>query len=319
MIGYIFYTASDYFGIHTVYYTPLIIALSSTGATIHKGALRIVGCVIGGGLGLICTIWLIPRFETLGMYLLIVFCLHGLAAWIAFGSERISYMGLQIALTFDLGVLRDYGPPTAIDPIRDRFIGIVLGIIIISIVFSLLWPEDARSFVRQKLAGCLRSIARLLRLDGSPDSSSQRQQLELEIASRLSEANTFEEQAAFEALLYGREAMNGADLKDITSATEEIYATSLPWIREQAATVSATHRETASRAQELATPLVDSVEASAATIEGSYRLQTPQEALSLDESLTETEAANEGGPRSQSFELLAGAVRELSRLCPKGT
>ncbi|HYZ74244.1 MAG TPA: FUSC family protein, partial [Chthoniobacterales bacterium] len=152
MIGYIFYTASDYFGIHTVYYTPLIIALSSTGATIHKGVLRIVGCVIGGGLGLICTIWVIPRFETLGMYLLIVFCLHALAAWIAFGSERISYMGLQIALTFDLGVLRDYGPPTSIDPIRDRFIGIILGICIISIVFSLVWPEDARSFVRQKLA-----------------------------------------------------------------------------------------------------------------------------------------------------------------------
>jgi hypothetical protein len=28
MLGYFFYTASDYFGIHTVYYTPLIIALA---------------------------------------------------------------------------------------------------------------------------------------------------------------------------------------------------------------------------------------------------------------------------------------------------
>jgi multidrug resistance protein MdtO len=311
MIGYIFYTASDYFGIHTVYYTPLIIALGSTGATIHKGLLRIIGCVIGGGLGLICTIWVIPRFETLGMYLLIVFCLHALAAWVAFGSERISYMGLQIALTFDLGVLSDYGPPTKIDPIRDRFIGIILGIIIISIVFSLLWPEDARSFVRQKLAGCLRSLARLLSLDGSPVSNPQRQQLELEIASRLSEANTFEEQASFEALLYGKEDRNGADLKDVTSVTEGLYAASLPWIREQAATVSAADRETAKRAQEIVTPLVDTVEVSAATIEGSYRLQTPHEALSLEESLLESEAVDDGRPRSQSFELLAAAVREL--------
>jgi multidrug resistance protein MdtO len=319
MIGYIFYTASDYFGIHTVYYTPLIIALGSTGATIHKGVLRIIGCVIGGGLGLVCTIWVIPRFETLGMYLFIVFCLHALAAWIAFGSERISYMGLQIALTFDLGVLSEYGPPTKIDPIRDRFIGIILGIIIISIVFSLLWPEDARSFLRQKLAACLRSIARLLSLDGSPDSPPQRQQLELEIASRLSEANTFEEQAAFEALLYGKEERNGADLKDVTSVTEELYAASLPWIREQAATVSTADRETANRTQEIVTPLVDTVEVSAATIEGSYRLQTTQEALSPDESLLESEAVTDGRPRSQSFDLLAAAVKELSRLCPKGT
>ena len=311
MIGYTFYTASDYFGIHTVYYTPLIIALGSTGATMHKGALRIVGCVIGGGLGLICTIWLIPRFETLGMYLLIVFCLHALAAWVAFGSDRISYMGLQIALTFDLGVLRDYGPPTSIDPIRDRFIGIILGIIIISIVFSLVWPEDARSFVRQKLAAGLRSIARLLSLDRSPGSSPQRQQLELEIASRLSEANTFEEQAAFEALLHGKEEGNGADLKDVSSMTEEIYAASLPWLREQAVAASAGHGETAGRAEEIVRPLVDSVEASAAMIEGSYGTPASQKALSVDESLSETESLNDGGPRSQSFELLAAAVREL--------
>jgi multidrug resistance protein MdtO len=311
MIGYIFYTASDYFGIHTVYYTPLIIALGSTGATIHKGLLRIIGCVIGGGLGLICTIWVIPRFETLGMYLLIVFCLHALAAWIAFGSERISYMGLQIALTFDLGVLRDYGPPTSIDPIRDRFIGIILGIIIISIVFSLLWPEDARSFLRQKLVACLRAIARLLSLDGSPDSPPQRQQLELEIASRLSEANTFEELAAFEALLYAKEECNGANLKEVTSMTEEVYAASLPWIRERAATVSATHPETVNRAQETVTPLAESVEASAAIVEGSYRLETSEDALTADESLSETGAVDDGGPRSQSFELLAAAVREL--------
>ena len=83
MLGYLFYTASDYYGIHTVFYTPLIIALASTGATIHKGFLRVVGCMIGGALGLICSIWVIPRFETLATFLFIVFCVHGLAAWIA--------------------------------------------------------------------------------------------------------------------------------------------------------------------------------------------------------------------------------------------
>src|SRR5438105_6621488 len=58
MLGYLFYTASDYYGIHTVFYTPLIIALASTGATIHKGFLRIVGCIIGVALGLVCLIWI---------------------------------------------------------------------------------------------------------------------------------------------------------------------------------------------------------------------------------------------------------------------
>lgn len=119
MIGYLFYTASDYYGIHTVFYTPLIIALASTAATIHKGLLRNVGCVIGGALALICSVWVIPRYEALETFLLIVFCVHGLAAWIASGSDRISYLGLQLALAFDLGFLQGYwkglremSPPT---------------------------------------------------------------------------------------------------------------------------------------------------------------------------------------------------------------
>jgi multidrug resistance protein MdtO len=238
MLGYLFYTASDYYGIHTVFYTPLIIALASTGATIHKGFLRIVGCIIGGALGLICSIWVLPRFETLETFLFIVFCVHGLAAWIAAGSERISYMGLQIALAFDLGFLQGYGPPDNIDPLRDRFIGIVIGICIVTTVFALIWPESAELSARQRLAACLRTIARLLHVGRADtdfqNSNSQREQLELEIASRLSETNSYEEQAAFEALLYGSESIQVSRLEGTSTRVEDIYVASLPWLREQA-------------------------------------------------------------------------------------
>ncbi|MFZ0504756.1 MAG: FUSC family protein [Chthoniobacterales bacterium] len=318
MIGYIFYTASDYFGIHTVYYTPLIIALGSTGATIHKGALRIVGCVIGGVLGLICTIWLIPRFESLGMYLLIVFCLHGFAAWVAFGSERISYIGLQIALTFDLGVLQNYGPPTKIDPIRDRLIGVFLGICIISIVFSLVWPEGAGSFLREKLAACLRSIAGLLSLDHSPDSKPQRQQLELEIASRLSEANTFEEQATLEALVYGTEPRKAVDLKDVIPAIEEIYAASLPWVRERVATTMVTDQDTVSRGMDIVKPLVEAVKASAAKVEGSDHQKIIQEEPPLETTPQEGDSLSDAGRALGSFRELVAAVKELQLVVSRG-
>jgi multidrug resistance protein MdtO len=275
----------------------------------HKGLLRIVGCVIGGALGLISTIWLIPRFETLGMYLFIVFCLHGLAAWIAFGSERISYMGLQIALTFDLGVLKDYGPAKGIDPIRDRFIGIILGILIIATVFSLVWPEDARSAVRQKLVACLRAVTRLLNIRGGRELNLQRERLELEIASRLAEANAFQEQAAFEALIHGPAASKGLDLENVVAAVEEVYVASLPWIREQAATAPAADRETASRAPEMVKPIVDAVEASAALIESSSGRNIAQGELPVDE--RERVSQSDAGRSSERFEELVGAVKEL--------
>src|SRR5256714_991477 len=43
---------SDWSGIHTAFITCTFIALESTEATLYKGTLRIVGCVIGGALAL---------------------------------------------------------------------------------------------------------------------------------------------------------------------------------------------------------------------------------------------------------------------------
>ncbi|MEA3148321.1 MAG: multidrug resistance protein MdtO, partial [Verrucomicrobiota bacterium] len=309
MIGYIFYSASDYPGIHTVYYTPLIIALGSTGATMQKGVLRVAGCLIGGALGMICTIWVIPRFETFGMYLLIVFCVHGLAAWVTFGSERISYVGLQIALAFDLGVLTDYGPSTQIDPIRDRFIGIVLGILIISTVFSLIWPEDANSIARQKLAESLRAIARLLKVCVGMKSNSEREGFELEIASRLAEANAYQEHAAFEALIPGSRASKGPDLETVTAMVEKVYVTSLPWIRQQAVTMP--DLETADPGPDMIKPVVDAVDASAAMIEGLSGSNVAQNALTVDDSHRESDSILDAGRSSEHFEQLLAAVREL--------
>jgi len=316
MLGYFFYTASDYFGIHTVYYTPLIIALASTGATIHKGVLRIVGCIIGVTLGLICSIWLIPRYETLGVYLLIVFCLHGLAAWVAFGSERISYMGLQIALTFDLGVLQDYGPPTKIDPLRDRFIGIILGVCIISAVFALVWPESAHLIAREKLAACLRAIARLLHLggsnDGSQSSSQQREQAELEIASRLSEANSFQEQAAFEALLYGSKASDGPNLENATAAIEEIYVACLPWIREQTSDLTPQDSEHPKTTPKIGKPLEDAMEALAGRFDQPHQQNAQPNQLPINCLVHEKDL---GARRTaDNFEELVRAVTELQVL-----
>jgi len=316
MIGYLFYTASDYYGIHTVFYTPLIIALASTGATIHKGFLRIVGCSIGGALGLISAIWVIPRFETLGTFLLIVFCVHGLAAWIAVGDDRISYIGLQIALAFDLGFLQGYGPPDNIDPIRDRFIGIVLGICIVTTVFAVIWPESADWSARERLAASLRSIARLLRLgrgnNGSQNWNSQREQLELEIASRLSEANSYEEQAAFEELIQGSKATDGPKLGDAITATEEIYVRSLPWIREQRSGQTIQEGEEPKSASEFAERLSNAVETCADRIHQHQRQIADQDQKPIDYLIEKTDS--DAGKKAGSLDELLSAVVELQVL-----
>jgi multidrug resistance protein MdtO len=316
MLGYLFYTASDYYGIHTVFYTPLIIALASTGATIHKGFLRIVGCIIGGALGLICLIWVIPRFETLATFLFIVFCVHGLAGWIAAGNDRISYVGLQVALAFDLGFLQGYGPTENIDPLRDRFIGIVIGICIATTVFALIWPESADLSARERLAACLRTIARLLRVgwgnNGSQNWSSQREQLELEIASHLSEANSYEEQAAFEELIHGSIATEGPKLEDAITATEEIYARSLPWIREQRSGQRIQEGRELKSTPEFAERLPNAVEACADRINQHQRQIADQDQRPLDSLIEKTDSG--ASKSADRLEELLRAVVELQVL-----
>jgi multidrug resistance protein MdtO len=316
MIGYLFYTASDYYGIHTVFYTPLIIALASTGATIHKGFLRIVGCLIGGALGLISLIWVIPRFETLETFLFIVFCVHGLAAWVAAGNDRISYMGLQIALAFDLGFLQGYGPSENIDPLRDRFIGIVIGICIVTTVFVLIWPESADLSARERLAACLRSIAHLLRLgqpkNGSDNWRSQREQFELEIASRLSETNSYKEQAAFEELIHGSLTAARPRLEDAIAATEEIYVCSLSWARRQRSGQTMQESGEPESAPEFDERLPNAVEACADRIDQHRASIADQAQTPIERLMEKTDLGS--GKSADLLEELRSAIIELEVL-----
>jgi uncharacterized membrane protein YccC len=144
MFCYILYSAIDWSGIHTAFITCTFIALESTEATLYKGTLRIVGCVIGGALALFSIIFLIPHMETIASLIVLVACAAAIAGWVATGSERISYAGLQIAFAFFISIFQGYAPDTDLDKVRDRVVGILFGLVVTGLVFHYVWPERAR-------------------------------------------------------------------------------------------------------------------------------------------------------------------------------
>jgi hypothetical protein len=79
----------------------------------------------------------------------------------------------------------------------------VIGICIVTTVFAVIWPESTDSHGRERLAACLLRLGGTK--NGSQNSNSQREQFELEIASRLSEVNSFEEESVFEELIQGED------------------------------------------------------------------------------------------------------------------
>src|SRR6266436_1543195 len=100
MFCYIFYMAIDWSGIHTALITCTFIALESTGATLHKGVLRIGGCVIGGALALFTIVFLMPHMDTIASLVVVVACASAIAGCVATGSELMFYPGLQEEFAF---------------------------------------------------------------------------------------------------------------------------------------------------------------------------------------------------------------------------
>ena len=143
MFCYIVYEAIDWSGIHTAFITCTFIALESTEATLYKGTLRIVGCVIGGALALFSIVFLMPHMETIASLVVLVACASAIAGWVATGSQRISYAGLQLAFAFFYSVFQGYAPDTDLDNVRNRVVGILFGLIVTGLVFQYVWPERA--------------------------------------------------------------------------------------------------------------------------------------------------------------------------------
>jgi uncharacterized membrane protein YccC len=164
MFCYIVYQAIDWSGIHTAFITCTFIALESTGATFHKGVLRIVGCVIGGVLALFTIVFLMPHMDTIASLIMVVASASAIAGWVATGSEMISYAGLQIAFAFFCSVFQGYAPDTDLDNVRNRVVGILFGLIVTGLVFRYIWPERTIDRLRDALRQALRQLARLLEI-----------------------------------------------------------------------------------------------------------------------------------------------------------
>src|SRR5271165_1438573 len=161
MTCYFVMSMTDWPGIHTCIITCFFVALGTVGDTLHKATLRFVGCLIGAGLGLGAILLLMPRMTDLGDLFLLLAPVTLLAAWVGYGSERISYAGWQIGLAFYLVVLQGYGPTISMYTARDRTIGILFGNIVVFVIFTTNWPVSVANIVRTHLARALEQLAAL--------------------------------------------------------------------------------------------------------------------------------------------------------------
>jgi multidrug resistance protein MdtO len=297
LICYVLFIGFDYPGIYTSVITCFVVSLSTIGSSNQKGLLRFGGAAVGGVMGLLALVYAFPNIDGVGGFWLVFATGTAVAAWINFGSPRISYGGYQTGLAFYKATLQKVGPAMSATVVRDRLIGVAFGLIVFGIVEHLLWPVRAAERMHARLADVLRSLAAFARVASTPPADVDgRRQL---IAQQVADVQGFIESSKFEAGARGADAQA---IERLTADAQTVFLVLLAIAREPA---SATKPSDAMRA---ATIRVDhDVATILERLADGVRDDGAARAIDVDGSL----AALEGSIAAQ-----VDAVREDGRYAP---
>lgn len=172
-VCYIIYWAIAWPGISTAVTTVMITGLSTSAATKQKLIFRVIGSIIGGLiLGISATAFLLPHMDSITSLVVLVVAVALLSAWVS-GGTHFNYIGLQMAFSFYLVVFEGFSAPTELAPARDRFMGILLALVVMAFVFDQLWPVRTVTGMRASLAIILRGVAHFLRLPQTAQTSDE--------------------------------------------------------------------------------------------------------------------------------------------------
>lgn len=105
----------------------------------HRGFLRVIGCVIGGGAGLLTVSLSLDWLPTLLVWLFAWCTVFG---YFGSGSPASGYAGMQAAFAFCLAVVPDGQPSTTLDPAIDRLAGIVLAMAVFWVIDFIFGTAD---------------------------------------------------------------------------------------------------------------------------------------------------------------------------------
>ncbi|RXZ38501.1 FUSC family protein [Oxalobacteraceae bacterium CAVE-383] len=196
-IGYLFLSAVQWPGIHTCMLTCIILALPGLGATTHKGVMRLTGAALGSIAALLATVFVIPHLDSITGLLLLSLAVIAVGAWIAAGSPLGDYVGFQMVFCFALALFGQFGPSVDLTEIRDRAVGIVIGVIISLAVYSKIWPEREAAQAPSAVAELLRALSRVAAACG-PAGNGEHERAQAEAWSAIDRLRQLRNHLAFE-------------------------------------------------------------------------------------------------------------------------
>ena len=307
LICYVLFVGFNYPGIYTSVVTCFVVSLSTIGSSNQKGLLRFGGAAAGGLMGLLALVYAFPNVDGLPGFWLVFAAGTAVAAWVNFGSPRISYGGYQTGLAFYKATLQEFGPAVSAVVVRDRLIGVAFGLIVFGIVEHVLWPVRAADRMRARLVDVLRSLAAFVRVASwSPGDLDARPRL---ISQQVTDVQAFIESSKFEAA--AGVAADAQTVARLTADAQTAFVVLLAIARDaaSAAPPSAALRSATLRVEDAIASLLDRVA-------DRIRDNVKAPAMAIDASLADlehsiaaqAEVAGDGGHHTGALAL----YRELS-------
>jgi uncharacterized membrane protein YccC len=202
VVGYFIGLTTQRADLSTILTTIIVTALPTYGASLRKTILRIIGAILGGAISLLAIVMVTPNFESLPSYMLVTFIVLLISYYASLSSGRVAYAGKQMGTTFIL-VFAGLRPALDIYSPLWRIWGILLGTVVVTVVFFMLWPEYAGDSLLPRLRKVIHDTLMLMPGGARAGSEREIETASNEITQLLSEIL----QIADDARLEGRQSL----------------------------------------------------------------------------------------------------------------
>jgi uncharacterized membrane protein YccC len=114
------------------------IVVADTGAIIEKAAHRLIGCLLGALVGLVCLAFVGTDFL---LWMALIAAGIWLCSQIQTGATGMSYIGTQAMFAYLMSMVQGQSPPDTISPGFERLVGVTAGLavlLVVTLIFSLI-------------------------------------------------------------------------------------------------------------------------------------------------------------------------------------
>ncbi len=170
LVCYVAYNAVDWQGLKSAIVTCLLTAVLTIGSSRQREVLRLGGFILGGLIfGMGAQVFVLPYVDSIVGFTVLFVLVMTIAAWVATATPRISFLGLQLALAFNIIHLQEFTIQTSLAIARDRLFGVLLGLISMWLIFDRLWVRNALDEMQFVFARNLQMFAELTQQSLRPD------------------------------------------------------------------------------------------------------------------------------------------------------